>query len=195
MFAVCLTELAAQSVGHSALLHWSRQTIVKSPDERLQIEVHPVLTDAENHSPVVVRRLADQQVWDLFTLTRAAEAAWSPDDQRILVIDQPTADSYQVHLFSSEGQKTQVDTDKMIRSAVADLIGRKRTIEFYLPTLVSWEGHELVLAVGGTSSHGINKPMKPYCFGVRVDDKSGRVTTFSGDVLKRQFNSRCRINP
>lgn len=191
-----LTGLVAQPLGRPAFLQWSRTTIITSPDKQAQIEVHPILTDSENHSPVVVRRVADQREWSLFTLSRTAEVEWSPNSDRILVIDQPTADSYVVRLFSSQGERTEIDTDRMIRSAAANLVGAKRAMEFYLPTFVAWNAHELVLAVGGTSSHGINKPMAPYCFAVSVDDNSGKIlATLSEKVLKSKFNSQCRLNP
>ena len=196
IFAACLLSSTAQPVRHPVFLHWSREEIVKSPDERLQVEVHPILTDDENHSPVVIRRLVDQRTWNLFTLTRAAEVQWSPDSQKILVIDQPTVDHYEVRLFSSEGKMPGIDTDKMIRSAVSDIIGPGRKMGFYLPTFVSWESNELIVAVGGTSWTGINRPVDTYCFAAKIDSNSGKVlTTLSEDMLRNQFHSECRLNP
>ena len=192
----CGIVFAAPPVQHATFLQWSKKTIVKSPNERLQIEVHPILTDEENHSPVVVRRLVDQHVWRLITLSRAAQTAWSFDSKKILVIDQPTADNYRVLLLSSEGKRAEVDTDKMIRAAAVNLIGPGRAMEFYLPMFVSWDAKELVLAVGGTSSNGVNRPMTTYCLGVRVDSNSGKVlATFPETEPKRQFNSQCRLDP
>jgi hypothetical protein len=186
----CLVGLAAQPLGHPAFLHWSRRTIVKSPDGQFQIEVHPILTDEENHSPVVVHRLYDGREWKLFTLTRAAHTLWSPDGHRILVIDEPTVDNYVVHLYSPEGKRTEADTDGMMRSAVASRIAPGREVEFYLPTFVSWNDNELVIAVGGTSSHGIASPMESFCFAVSVDSGSGNVLT-----TNKRSESHCRTNP
>lgn len=190
------TAFAAQLAMHSGLLQWSQAKTIKSPNHRFRIEVHPILTDAENHSPVVVRALADHRTWRLFTLTRSAQAEWSPDSQRILIIDQPTSDRYYIRLFTTDGKSVGADSDNMVRSEVIKMIGPERTTEFYLPTFVSWNRNEVLLAVGGTSSRGINKPMEPYCFGVRIDDVSVKVlNTFSKDALKQEFNSTCRTSP
>jgi len=51
--------VAAQSLYRPTLLNWSGKTTVESPDGKLRIVVHPIFTDDENHSPVVVRRLTD----------------------------------------------------------------------------------------------------------------------------------------
>jgi hypothetical protein len=185
-----IVGLAAQSVSRPAFLHWSKKTVVKSPDKKLQIEVHPILTDEENHSPVVVHRLYDGKEWNLFTLKRAAQAIWRPDSQRILVIDEPTADNYQVYLFSPEGQRIETDTDKTMRAAVASHIGSDGKIEFYLPTFVSWKDHELVIAAGGTSSKEVPGPMESFCFAVSIDSNSGQLLT-----TKKQSDSLCRLNP
>jgi hypothetical protein len=185
-----LVGLAAQPLGHPVFLHWSRRAIVKSPDGQFQIEVHPILTDEEDHSPVVVRRLYDGKEWELFTLTRAAHALWSPDSHRILVIDEPTADNYEVHLYSPEGKRMEADTDGMMRSAVLSGIAPGREIDFYLPTFVSWKDNELVLAVGGTSSRGIPSPMQSFCFAVSVDSDSGKVLD-----TKKLSDSHCRLSP
>ncbi|MGD0682344.1 MAG: hypothetical protein ABR990_09855 [Terracidiphilus sp.] len=185
-----LVCLAAQPLGHPVFLHWSKRAIVKSPDGQFQIEVHPILTDEENHSPVVVHRFYDGSERELFILTRAANALWSPDSHRILVIDEPTVDNYVVHLYSPEGKRTEADTDRMMRSAVASQITQGRSIEFYLPTFVSWKDNELVIAVGGTSYRGIPSPMQSFCFAVSVDSDSGKVI-----ATKKLSYSHCRLNP
>ena len=182
--------IAAQSLSHPASLHWSKEAKLKSPDRKLQIEVHPILTDEENHSPVVVHRLEDGKEWNLFTLTRAAQAIWRPDSQRILVIDEPTADNFHVQLFSPEGQKVATETDEMLRSAVMSQIGSGRKIEFYLPTFVSWKKDELIIAVGGTSFDGIHKSTESFCFVVSIGSDSGQVL-----ATKKQPESHCRLNP
>ena len=182
--------IAAQSLSHPTFLHWSKKTVVESPDRQLQIEVHPILTDEENHSPVVVHRLNDGKEWALFTLKRAAHAIWSSDGHRILVIDEPTADNYQVYLCSPEGQRVVAEVDEKMRAAVTNQIGSDRNIEFYLPTFVSWKGHELAIAAGGTSFDGVHRSTEPFCFTVSIDSDSGQVLT-----IKKQPDSRCRINP
>jgi len=187
---ISLVGHAAGPLGHPVFLHWSKRTIVKSPDGQFQIEVHPILTDEENHSPVVVQRLYDGREWGLFTLTRAAHVLWSPDSHRILVIDEPTADNYEVNVYSPEGKRMEADTDGMMRSIVASQIASGRTIEFYLPTFVSWKGNELVIAAGGTTSHGIPSPMESFCVAVRVDSDSGKVL-----AAKKLSGSHCQLNP
>lgn len=182
--------VAAQSPSHPTFLQWSKETVAKSPDGQLQIEVHPVLADEENYSPVVVRRLDNRKEWALFTLKRAAHAIWSSDGHRILVIDEPTADNYHVYLFSPEGQRIGTDADEKMRAAVTSQIGSDRNIEFYLPTFVSWRNQELVIAAGGTSYKEVPGPVESFCFAVGIDSDSGQVLT-----AKKQPDSHCRINP
>jgi len=187
--------VAAQPLTRPAILQWSKKAIVKSPDGQLQIEVHPILTDQDNHSPVVVHRRYDGREWALFTLSRVADVLWEADGNRILVIDEPTANDYDVHLYSSDGKRTELDTDGMIRSTVARLLGPDRKLEFYLPTFLSWEDADLVIAVGGASSTGMplpmqSLPMKSFCFAVHVDSVSGRVLS-----ANKLFSSRCRLSP
>lgn len=182
--------IAAQPSSQPAFLHWSKETVVKSPDRQLQIEVHPILTDEENHSPVVVRRLKDGKKWALFMLKRSAHAIWSSDSHKILVIDELTADNYQVRLFSPEGRRTEIDTDEKMRAAVASQIGSDRRIEFYLPTFVSWKNHELIVATGGTSFDGIHRSKESFCFAVSIDSDSGQVLD-----TKMQPESYCQVNP
>lgn len=190
-----LVAFAAQPAGHPLFLQWSKKAILKSNDGQFQIEVHPILTDPENHSPVVVRRLSDKKEWRLFTLTRAARVMWSSDSHSILVIDEPTADDFTVHLYSPEGKRTEVNTDRLMRSTVAGRLGAGREIEFYLPTFVSWKDSELVIAVGGTSSTGMpspmeSLPMESFCFAVSVDSGSGKVLS-----AKKLPDSHCRLSP
>jgi hypothetical protein len=185
-----LVGLAAQPIGHPVFLHWSERAMVKSPDRQFQIEVHPILTDEENHSPVVIHRLYDGREWELFTLTRAAHVLWSPDSHRILVIDEPTADNYEVRLYSPDGKRTETDTDRMMRSAVASQIAQGRSINFYHPTFVSWKDNELLIAVGGTSYKGIPSPFESFCFAVSVDSDSGKVLS-----TNKRSESHCRLNP
>ncbi|HWG20706.1 MAG TPA: hypothetical protein VG225_09250 [Terracidiphilus sp.] len=185
-----LVGLAAQPQTHPMFLQWSERAKLKSADGQFQIEVHPILTDEENHSPVVIRRLSDGKESELFTLTRAAYAMWSPDSHRILVIDEPTADNYEVHLYSPEGKRMEADTDGMMRSAVVSQIAPGRKIEFYLPTFLSWKGNQLVIAVGGTTSHGIPSPMESFCLALSVDSDSGKVL-----AAKKLSNSHCQLSP
>jgi len=182
--------IAAPSLSHPTFLHWSKRTVVKSPDKQLQIEVHPILSDQENHSPVVVHRINDGKEWALFTLKRAAHVIWSSDGHRILVIDEPTADNFHVYLFSLEGQRIETDADEKMRAAIASQIGSDRKIEFYLPTFVSWKNHELVIAAGGTSYKDVPGPTESFCFAVSIDGDSGQVLT-----AKKQPDPQCRINP
>lgn len=186
----------AQHLDHTTFLQWSEKVSIKSPNGQYQLEVHPILTDEENHSPVVLRRLDNNYVQTLLTLDRAAQAVWSPNSRELLIINQPAVDNYRVRLFSVNSQKVRSDTDSLLRSAVRSHLGSSKTMEYYLPKFVSWKENVLVLAVGGTSSIGINKPMFPYCFGVKVDGTSGEVLSmFSESELKNQYHASCRLSP
>lgn len=196
LFVCAIMAYGGGDVQHPTALQWSRRSIVKSPNREWQVEVHPILTAEENQSPVVIRNLKDDRTRPLFILRRSAELQWGPGSDRLLVIDQPTADDYNIALFTIDGARTTVDTDKVIRLAISQQLGAGRSMEFYLPRFVVWRGKEVVVSVGGSTSSGINRPMVSYCYGVLIDSDSGEVLrVFQAEELKARFRSECRVSP
>jgi dipeptidyl aminopeptidase/acylaminoacyl peptidase len=80
-------------------VQWSRPVQVVSPHRKWSITVKPDWRAEENRTSVVLHACGTVESRQLFTLTRSAEINWSSDGQRILVVNKPTSDSYEV-LFS-----------------------------------------------------------------------------------------------
>jgi hypothetical protein len=181
-------------------LHWSQPLKAWSPDHAWELTVSPVLNAQENRTTVVVRRRGVAHANVVLTLRRDADAYWCGDG-RMLIIDAPVADSYDVLLFrrGRPGRVTRLravsglDTD--MRNRLRRALGPGRDIVFYLPTFASWAGSRLTLMLGGTTTRGASGLMTPFCFRVAVDTRTARVAQFTGVQRPVQGSQTCRIFP
>lgn len=196
VLASCTTNTSNQG-----RLHWSFEAAVTSPNGEWVVEVHPDYINDE--SPVMLRECISGKSWKILTLLRAAEVYWDSSSKHFLIIDERSPHAYRPLLFAVDqvSKKTNIESsseiDETIRRILRKRLGAKH-IEFYLPTVVSWKGENLVLAIGGTttSPQGIGS-MTPYCFGVRIDSHTRivREVLSAKDVKKRFNNSTCKIMP
>jgi hypothetical protein len=187
-----------------AQLGWSEFATVVAPDRAWQVEVHPVFTSRENHTPVTLRGCEKGGSWPLFILERDAEMYWGPDSSSLLVVNEPLSGTNQLLFFDvetpSDGKQTQApdELDKAVEQVLIKRLGKNRRTEFYLPNLVSWKGSQLLLAVGGTSSYakGESGPMKEYCYGFMINTDTLRVQeVLSATELKANSGAECETYP
>lgn len=179
-------------------LQWSEATQTTSPNRRWEVVVQPALTSDNNQSSVLLRSCQGDGAWSLLTLVRSAEAFWAPGSQRLLIINQPTADGYDLLLFDVDDiagggvTRNTLDVDATVKEDVIKSLGKSRYIEFYLPKLVSWKDGSLVISVGGTTWSGHDGPMRSYCYGFVIDDSARRVRyLLSRKELKAKFGAEC----
>lgn len=188
---------------HHRSLQWSEATQATSPDFRWQIVVKPILTSEDNRSPVLLKSCRGARSSQLLILRRSAEAFWAPDGNRLVIINQPNADDYELRLFDIDrfvgGSVTQEDTrdiDALVRQDLQKELGKDRVIVFYLPRFVSWSGDSLVLSVGGATSSGRDGPMQSYCYGFVLDSSRRRVRhVLSRQELKAKYGGHCQESP
>jgi hypothetical protein len=186
-----------------AHIQWSNSASIVSPRGGWQLEVHPDLTSDENNSQVSLRRCSDGRSSKLFTLERTAEIYWSPDGDRLLVINQPTRDVSKLifldakSLFDANESPLAFALGDELQSNVQQRLGASRRIEFYLVNFVSWSNKTLTLSVSGATSSGADGPMTPYCYDALLDTGGALVNThISGDDLRSKFdNSSCKVFP
>lgn len=183
-------------------LQWSEATQATSPNFRWQVVLRPVLTSEENNSPVLLKSCRGRESWQLLTLSRSAEVFWAPSGSRLLVINQPTADVYQLLLFdveklsSDSATQSANEIDEVVKQSLKEKLRESRIIEFYLPTFVSWANERLVLGVGGATSSGRDGPMQSYCYGFVIDSTNRRMqNVLSRKDLKAKFGAQCKESP
>ena len=201
MFVVPLHACAAR-VQENARLHWSMPARVPAPNRRWQIEVTPKLDDSENRTPVSLTLCDGSASWPLFTLQRSARVHWSADGEQLLVINEPLSGTRQLLFFSIRGARTGAHVvptsalEKVVTDTIAHRIGVRKSVEFYLPKLLSWRGRELFLTVGGQSSAAPSGPFESYCFGVALDSETFQVkNVISEKVLRARWRRSCDISP
>jgi hypothetical protein len=182
-------------------LQWSQRAKVVAPDRSWVVEVHPVLSAAENQTPVTLHQCAGPKSWPLFTLQRSAELYWGSDSKHVLVVNEPLAGTRKLLLFTLQGlsgtQETSADAlDKKVNEKLIERLGNNRHIQFYLPGVVSWKGNNLLLAVGGETFVENVGPLDSYCYGLRIDTETLRVEgVLSEKELKATTGHSCRVSP
>jgi len=200
---LALSACANAATTEGAHIQWSEPTKLYSPNGVWKIETHPVLKSDENETPVTLSRGGSSVESQLFILSRAADVYWGPDRDRLLVINQPVANSYELNLFDlkriEKGNDLKYDDrlDRKIKKDLGKQMQQGQSIVFFLPSFVAWESDNLVLAVGGAVSEGQGGPMIGYCYGVIVDSLRQKVTKVLSTVeLQSEFPSaRCRASP
>lgn len=185
----------------NAQLGWSEFAAVVAPNRAWQVEVHPVFTSGENHTPVLLRGCKKAGSWPLFFLERDAEMYWGPDNSSLLVVNEPLSGTNQLLFFDvkalSEGKQTSApdELDKAVEQVLLRHLGKKRHIASYLPNLVSWKENRLLLNVGGVTFHGYG-PTTDYCYGFMVNTDTLHVQdVFSARELKAKFGVECQTDP
>jgi hypothetical protein len=175
-----------------------------APNRAWQVEVHPVFTSGDNHTPVLLRGCKKAGSWPLFFLERDADMYWGPDSRSLLVVNEPLSGGNQLLFFNidtlAEGKQTSApdELDKAVEQVLIQRLGNSRRTEFYLPNLVSWKGSQLLLAVGGTTSYANSKsgPVKEYCYGFMVNTDTLRVQKIlSAKELKANSGAECQTDP
>ena len=196
-----VTDCSASRSAHREI-QWSSSIRAVAPDAKHEIEVRANLEAEDNASPVTLHNCSEPGEWPLFTLTRRADLYWSDDGKNILVIDAPDSSTSRLLLFSvdqieHDGLPHRPDAiDQLVKEALRKQIGQKSSIEFYLPTFVSWAGGELVLAVGGESATAATGPLDRYCMGAVIDTKALRITRLMSETdLRLRFRARCDTSP
>jgi hypothetical protein len=192
---------SGQQQGHF-LLQWSESRKIVSPDRKWSIMTKPDLSADENRTAVLVRSCSGGVPRLLFTLSRAADVDWSADGKRVMVINKPGADSYEV-LFSDDVSKALSESggglehlDRILRQAVNARLGIGREIEFFLPRLTAWTPTGFIISVGGSTSAGADGPMSSYCYGIDYREKDRSVRRIlSANELKAEYGGSCRLQP
>ncbi|TBR36725.1 MULTISPECIES: hypothetical protein [Dyella] len=184
---------------HHGDIQWSERITVSAPDRASQVEVHPNLESDENETPVILRFCRDGSTKPLITLQRAGTVNWSPDSQRLLIINSPVSNTYEVMLFtlSGDGQVAEegdLNAD-ILRERPSAGPGFEKVI-FYLPNFASWKGNELVLSVGVTLGPERSGPTSTMCYGVAIDSQTHRVSrSMSAATLKKKYGASCQMSP
>lgn len=182
-------------------LHWSRYNKVVAPNRSFAVEVHPILDSEENQSPVTLRACETSKSWPLFILQRSAELYWSADSKRLLIVDEPLSGTNKVMLFPIDKltQQSQANAPDAINVAIKEALTRKlgkhSHFQFYLPTYVSWNGNDLLLAIGGTTYTQENGPEQSYCYGFEIDSSSMHIKKIMPDGELGKTGGSCRTAP
>lgn len=160
-----------------ASIHWSEKSRIVSPNRTKYIEVNPILTGDENRSPVELKTCSSQFAAPVLLLTRSANIHWSSDSSKLLVIDQPGANSHIVRLYNIRDSDDVLAVNEIyglndhIRNLVMSEIPSGGRIEFFRPHFKSWNGSNLVLSIRGTYSFGGRGPMTSFCFDTMIDSR------------------------
>ena len=150
----CCAQCSGTSHIH-ARVQWSESAEVIAPDWSWAVQVRPVLDADENRTPVTIHKCGGSLSWPLFTLQRSAELYWSSDSRHLLFVNQPLSGTNKLLFFTVPKSATESPTsnsdalDEGVRDAIAERVGNGRhIIQFYLPTIASWNGGSVLLAVG-----------------------------------------------
>lgn len=184
-------------------LHWSSHTTFSSPDHRMQIEVRPVFDPIENKTSVILHACGTSGSWPLFTLERDADIFWRRDSTQILVIDEYLSGGSRIALLGIKQITIQASTspfpnalDSAIREAVKDRLGKNSQLGFYLPTMVSWKGDTLIVAVGGNGDSLSSGPSHGYCYGFVIDSATASIQEVIGErALRARTGRSCIQSP
>jgi hypothetical protein len=200
LFLTGVSSAQCKNSSHSyARLQWSEAIKLVSPDGTWELEVRPLLTSDENQSPVLLRRCQGSDSRTLLTLQRSAVAYWGPDSKSLLVVNEPVANSNELLLFDTTSVKGDEwkarQIDELVKRRLSQELGETRQIEFYLPQFVSWKANDLLIAVGGATSHG-DGPMSPYCYGFLIDSGTRKIrAVLPEESLKAKLGKECRVSP
>jgi len=187
---------------YHAQLHWSESAKVVAPDHAWVVEVHPVFDAYGNRTPVTLHKCGGTGSWPLFILARDAELHWGADSNHILVINEPLSLTNELLFFSVASLTTGTQgltpdaLDKAVKEALTERLGKEKQVQYYLPTLASWKGNDLLLAVGGETNLGHDGPLASYCYGVRINISTLRVeSVLSEKELKTSAGHSCHDSP
>jgi hypothetical protein len=202
LFATGHSDICSgQQQGHFTL-QWSESRKIVSPDRKWSIITKPDLSADENRTAVLLRSCRGSAAHLLFTLSRAADVDWSADGERVMVINKPGADSYEVLFSDDVSEAFSVSggglehLDGIVRQAINARLGIGRQIEFFLPRFTSWTPTGFVISVGGSTSAGGDGPMSSYCYGIAFRQKDRSVQrVLSANELKAEYGGSCRLQP
>ncbi|MGB6745438.1 MAG: hypothetical protein WBE38_17460 [Terracidiphilus sp.] len=187
---------------YRAQLQWSESAKVVSPDHAWVVEVRAVFDADENRTPVTVHRCGGIGSWPLFTLKRDAELHWGADSNHILVINEPLSGTNELLFFSVASLTTGTQglppdaLDRAVNEALTERLGKEKYVQYYLPSLVSWKGNDLLLAVGGETNLGHDGPLASYCYGMRINISTLHVeSVLSEKELKTRTGHGCQDSP
>lgn len=170
-----------QQDGMVTSVQWSVGTTIPAPNLSAYVELKPNLAGDENESMLELHDCASDRRAPLFVITRSADIRWSQDSRTLLAIDHPTADTYEVILFTvgnhRSGLSVQRDSkfNDLLRRKVGERINLGRPIVFFRPAFKTWDGPTLTLAIVGTSADLSGGAMHAYCFKAIVNTNDHRI--------------------
>jgi len=179
-------------------IHWSRKDTIVSPGQIWELDVVPPENDADDFSPVYLRKPGQDKTQLLFQFGRAGMIFWQGD--ALFVEDRASSNTYSIMLFNPLSkyphQSQGLVINDVVRAEVRRKVKNNEEIYFYYPHFVSWTGNKLVVSVSVRTTRNGAGPGISYCLGYEIDAQSLEIkSSLTEKELMKKYNADCREWP